>query len=97
MRLGVVRLFEYLEGVFAAMGMLGTLMRHPDEIAPLVKLKIAAMQAQRAIPKDPNLAFCYRMLTRVSRSFSIVIQQLRPELRDAVSSEPLFFVIPHVL
>lgn len=66
------------------MGMLGTLLRHPDEIPPLVKLKIAAMQAQRAIPKDPNLAFCYRMLTRVSRSFSIVIQQLRPELRDAI-------------
>ncbi|KAG0632443.1 hypothetical protein M758_1G329000 [Ceratodon purpureus] len=66
------------------MGMLGTLMRHPDEIPPLLKLKIAAMQAQRAIPNDPNLAFCYRMLTRVSRSFSIVIQQLRPELRDAI-------------
>jgi farnesyl-diphosphate farnesyltransferase len=66
------------------MGMLGTLMRHPDEIPPLVRLKIAAMRAQRAIPADPNLAFCYRMLTRVSRSFSIVIQQLRPELRDAV-------------
>lgn len=67
-----------------AMGIIGTLVKHPDEIPPLIKLKIAAHRAQKAIPKDPNLAFCYRMLTRVSRSFSIVIQQLSPELRDAV-------------
>lgn len=65
------------------MGIIGTLVKHPDEIPPLIKLKIAAHRAQKAIPKDPNLAFCYRMLTRVSRSFSIVIQQLSPELRDA--------------
>ncbi|XP_073389255.1 squalene synthase 1 isoform X2 [Physcomitrium patens] len=66
------------------MGLMETLVKHPDEIRPLVKLKVDAMRAQRAIPKDPYLAFCYRMLMRVSRSFSIVIQQLRTELRDAV-------------
>ena len=70
----------------AAMGvLLGTLIHHPDELPPLVLLQIAALQSQRAIPPDPNLGFCYRMLARVSRSFSIVIQQLSPELRDAVS------------
>ncbi len=68
------------------MGLLGAVMRHPDEIAPLLKLKVAAMQAQRSILDDPNLAFCYRMLTRVSRSFPIVIQQLLPQLHDAVST-----------
>ena len=60
-------------------------MKHPDEVPALVMLKIAAMRAKRAIPKDENLAFCYKMLNRVSRSFSIVIQQLKPApLRDAV-------------
>lgn len=62
-------------------------MKHPDEVPALVMLKIAAMRAQRAIPKDENLAFCYKVLNRVSRSFSIVIQQLKPApLRDAVIS-----------
>lgn len=62
-----------------------TLMKHPDEVPALVMMKIAAIRAQLAIPKDENLAFCYKMLNRVSRSFSIVIQQLKPApLRDAV-------------
>lgn len=42
--------------------------------------------AKRAavLPRDPDLAFCYDMLNRVSRSFAVVIQQLPPQLRDAV-------------
>merc|ERR1719160_775942 len=44
------------------------------------------MMADRAkkLPKEPNLAYCYDVLNKVSRSFAIVIQQLDPELRDAV-------------
>lgn len=67
------------------MGMAEALLKHPDEIPALVQLKIAAIQASRAIPADPSLGFCYKILMRVSRSFSIVIQQLSPALRDAVS------------
>ena len=43
-----------------------------------------AAQAAQRLPTDPNQAFCYRMLNRVSRSFAIVIQQLPEELKDAV-------------
>jgi len=38
----------------------------------------------KRLPKDKALSFCYDVLNRVSRSFAIVIQQLGPELRDAV-------------
>ena len=44
---------------------------------------MAARQA-KILPKDPNLAFCYNMLNRVSRSFAVVIQQLPQGLRDAI-------------
>eukprot|EP00246_Nothoceros_aenigmaticus_P015398 TRINITY_DN6360_c0_g3_i1.p1 TRINITY_DN6360_c0_g3~~TRINITY_DN6360_c0_g3_i1.p1 ORF type:complete len:410 (-),score=69.52 TRINITY_DN6360_c0_g3_i1:377-1606(-) len=66
------------------MGVLGILLHHPEEVPYLVRLKLAAMRTSRAIPADPHLAFCYKMLNKVSRSFAIVIQQLGPELRNAV-------------
>ena len=70
---------------FVKMGSLSTILRHPDEIYPLLKLKLAIMKAQNQIPlDDPHLAICYSLLQKVSRSFSLVIQQLGTELRDAV-------------
>ena len=44
---------------------------------------VAAKRATR-LPTDPDLAFCYDVLNRVSRSFAVVIQQLPNPLRDAV-------------
>jgi farnesyl-diphosphate farnesyltransferase len=44
---------------------------------------VAAKRATR-LPTDPDLAFCYDVLNRVSRSFAVVIQQLPQPLRDAV-------------
>jgi farnesyl-diphosphate farnesyltransferase len=44
-------------------------------------------EAQRVLKLShgsPDLQFCYDMLNLVSRSFSIVIQQLPERLRDAV-------------
>lgn len=39
----------------------------------------------RSLPKaTAELAFCYQMLERVSRSFALVIQQLPEQLRDPV-------------
>ncbi|CAA7019875.1 unnamed protein product [Microthlaspi erraticum] len=61
------------------MGSLSTILRHPDEIYPLLKLKIAITKAQKQIPLDPLLAFCYSTLIKVSRSFCLVIQLLGTE------------------
>lgn len=67
------------------MGALSTMLKHPDDIYPLLKLKIASRQIEKQIPAEPHWAFCYTMLQKVSRSFALVIQQLGTELRNAVS------------
>lgn len=66
------------------MGILRAILKHPEDIYPLLKLKVAAQYAEKQIPSQPHWAFCYIMLHKVSRSFSLVIQQLPVELRDAV-------------
>ncbi|KAI5592252.1 hypothetical protein POPTR_004G161200v4 [Populus trichocarpa] len=66
------------------MGSLGAILKHPVDIYPLLKLKMAAKHAEKQIPREPHWAFCYSMLPRVSRSFALVIQQLDTELRNAV-------------
>ncbi|EOY20483.1 Squalene synthase 1-like protein [Theobroma cacao] len=65
------------------MGSLGTLVKHPDDLYPLLKLKMAVRQAGKQIPPEPHWAFCFSMLHKVSRSFALVIQQLHPKLRNA--------------
>jgi len=65
------------------MGLIGTILNHPGDLVPLVKVKMMADRAKK-LPKEPNLAYCYDVLNKVSRSFAIVIQQLDEELRDAV-------------
>ena len=65
------------------MGALTLLLKHPSDFIPLVRVKMMADKAKK-LPKEPNLAFCYDMLNKVSRSFAIVIQQLPHELQDAV-------------
>ncbi|KAE8668154.1 Squalene synthase [Hibiscus syriacus] len=66
------------------MGSLGALVKHPDDFYPLLKLKIACRHAEKQIPSEPHWAFCFTMLHKVSRSFALVIQQLDPNLRNAV-------------
>ena len=66
------------------MGSLSTILIHPDEIYPLLKLKLAITKAQKQIPLDPHLTFCYSTLNKVFKTFSLIIQQLGTELRDAV-------------
>lgn len=70
------------------MGTLRAILKNPDDLYPLIKLKLAARHAEKQIPPEPHWGFCYLMLQKVSRSFALVIQQLPVELRDAVS---LFF------
>lgn len=67
------------------MGSIKAILKNPDDFFPLLKLKIAARNAEKQIPPEPHWGFCYSMLHKVSRSFGLVIQQLGPELRDAVS------------
>jgi len=80
------------------MGSIKAILKNPDDLFPLLKLKIAARNAEKQIPPEPHWGFCYSMLHKVSRSFGLVIQQLGPELRDAVSfsSQPfnsIFFML----
>ena len=43
-----------------------SLLSRPDELWPLLQMVLAARRAKR-LPQEPNLAFCYDMLNRVSR------------------------------
>ncbi len=74
---------------------------HPREVRALLRLKIKGQQY--AAPKKPlaelvqNLndeAFCYAALSKVSRSFAIVIQQLPENLKDAVC---IFYLVLRAL
>nr|ABA29019.1 squalene synthase [Panax notoginseng]AGS79226.1 squalene synthase [Panax notoginseng] len=76
------------------MGSLGAILKHPDDFYPLLKLKFAARHAEKQIPPEPHWAFCYSMLHKVSRSFGLVIQQLGPQLRDAVC---IFYLVLRAL
>ncbi|KAG9439012.1 hypothetical protein H6P81_019177 [Aristolochia fimbriata] len=76
------------------MGTLGAMLKHPDDIVALVKLKLAAKNADKQIRPEPHWIFCYTLLRKVSRSFALVIQQLRPQLRDAVC---LFYLVLRAL
>ncbi|KAE8819900.1 Squalene synthetase [Hordeum vulgare] len=58
------------------------LLSRPEEVAALVRLKVAAGPIRRQIPPKMHSAFAYEMLQRVSCSFA-----LRPELRNAHAVE----------
>ncbi|KAH9657036.1 Squalene synthase 1 [Citrus sinensis] len=76
------------------MGSLAAVLRHPDDLYPLLKLKMASRQAEKQIPSEPHWAFCYSMLHKVSRSFALVIQQLGTDLRNAVC---IFYLVLRAL
>uniref|UniRef100_M0ZV23 Squalene synthase n=1 Tax=Solanum tuberosum TaxID=4113 RepID=M0ZV23_SOLTU len=76
------------------MGILRAILKHPEDIYPLLKLKVAARYAEKQIPPQPHWAFCYIMLHKVSRSFSLVIKQLPVELRDAIC---IFYLVLRAL
>ncbi|KAH6789398.1 squalene synthase 1 [Perilla frutescens var. frutescens] len=76
------------------MGSLRAILKHPDDLYPLVKLKLAARNAEKQIPPEPHWGFCYTMLHKVSRSFGLVIQQLDTDLRDAIC---IFYLVLRAL
>jgi len=67
---------------------MGALSR-PEEVVALVKLRVAAGQIKLQIPPEEHWGFAYSMLQKVSRNFALVIKQLGPELRNAVSARSL--------
>lgn len=72
---------------------------HPSEALAMVRFKLSIPNTYE-ITKDlpANLRWCYEKLTQTSRSFSIVIQELGPELRDVVMQHTPFFALcfnPH--
>lgn len=71
------------DGARPVMGALGMILTHPGDVPSLLRVAMMANRAKR-LPRDANLAYCYDVLNKVSRSFAIVIQQLDEELRDAV-------------
>ncbi|XP_059314269.1 squalene synthase [Lycium ferocissimum] len=76
------------------MGSLRAILKNPDDLYPLIKLKLAARHAEKQIPPEPHWGFCYSMLHKVSRSFALVIQQLPVQLRDAVC---IFYLVLRAL
>ncbi|KAJ9704236.1 hypothetical protein PVL29_002684 [Vitis rotundifolia] len=76
------------------MGSLVAILTHPDDIYPLLKLKMAIRHAEKQIPPEPHWAFCYTLLHKVSRSFGLVIQQLGTELRNAIC---IFYLVLRAL
>lgn len=74
---------------------------HPHEVRALLKLKIKGQKY--AVPREPleelahkldDKAFCCAALSKVSRSFAIVIQQLPENLKNAVC---VFYLVLRVL
>ena len=75
------------------MGLLGDVMRHPSDFVPLLQVYMLSREARR-LPQAPSFKFCYSILNRVSRSFAIVICNLRGEIRDAVC---IFYLVLRAL
>ncbi|XP_021854474.1 squalene synthase 2 isoform X3 [Spinacia oleracea] len=70
------------------------ILKHPDEIIPLLKLMIAVKNAEKQIPTEAHWGFCYSMIRKVSRSFAIVMQPLATQLRNAAC---VFYLILRAL
>nr|QGM12285.1 squalene synthase-like 3 [Transformation vector pV1]QGM12289.1 squalene synthase-like 3 [Transformation vector pV2-P]QGM12292.1 squalene synthase-like 3 [Transformation vector pV2-U] len=58
-------------------------LQHPGEIIPLLQMMVMAYRRKRK-PQDPNLAWCWETLIKVSRSYVLVIQQLPEVLQDPI-------------
>lgn len=74
------------------MGKFTELIFHPSELRAIIQYKVfpPVLYPRDPSVESPTLQRCYELLNLTSRSFAAVIQQLHPELRDAVS---LFYII----
>nr|GMD02564.1 squalene synthase [Ipomoea batatas] len=60
-------------------------LKHPGDVFPVIKLTMAARRVKKQIPAaQPHWRFCYTILSKVSKSFTLAIMLLPNELREAV-------------
>jgi farnesyl-diphosphate farnesyltransferase len=73
------------------MGKIWDLITHPSELRAVIQYTIMhdPLHERDRAKESPTLETCYDLLEKTSRSFSVVIQELQPELRVPV---PLFLV-----
>ncbi|XP_028788216.1 squalene synthase 1-like [Neltuma alba] len=65
--------------------LLGTILKHPEEIYPMLKMKMVIRKAEKVIPdQKPHWVFCYTILHKVARNFALTIQHLDSQLRDSI-------------
>ncbi|VVT44494.1 uncharacterized protein SAPINGB_P000435 [Magnusiomyces paraingens] len=78
------------------MGKLADLLLHPSELRAALQIKFfpSVLYPRDTKSETPELHRCYELLNLTSRSFAAVIQQLHPELRDAIA---LFYIILRAL
>lgn len=78
------------------MGKFVELLTHPGELRSVIQLKYFREETH-PLAKDlrgPDLVRCYELLNLTSRSFASVIQELNPELRDAIM---IFYLVLRAL
>jgi len=70
------------------MWIFGAIFKNPEDFAHLLKLKVASVAANRAIPADPNLAFCYQVpcSTNVAK-FSKHLANISPIFSQLLTKE----------
>lgn len=78
------------------MGKLAELVLHPLELRAAIQLKYVrnSLHPRNEAAENPELRRCYQLLKSTSRSFAAVIEELHPELRNAIM---LFYLILRAL
>ena len=68
------------------MGKFLDLLLHPSELRAVIQWKVFhdPLHERDRATETPSLKTCYDFLEKTSRSFSMVIQELQPELRVPV-------------
>ncbi|KAL5791036.1 hypothetical protein ACOSQ2_005924 [Xanthoceras sorbifolium] len=69
------------------------ILKHPEELYYLVKLKMALRGAEKHIPPKPHWAFCYTMVYKFLRN-ALIFQQFKTKIKDAVC---VFYLVLRVL
>jgi farnesyl-diphosphate farnesyltransferase len=67
---------------------------HPSELRAVIQWSLYhdPLHDRNKATESPNLKKCFDFLDVTSRSFSMVIQELRPELRIPVSQSTLWLI-----
>lgn len=76
------------------MGKVVQLLTHPSELKAVIQLKGFREHLHKRPEQSENLSKCYDFLFKTSRSFATVIEELHPELKDAIM---LFYLILRAL